>query len=148
MLKADPEVLTNVSGTYIEQDLINGYAGSIATANEERQALADSGFLTQWDRLERLISAEQRAIARGRFLQHIQYDFQDHGDIRRALQSAVSTAVQVASWGGESTSGATRLMDFYATKAWLSIATERKIVRAIQGGKIDLLSGDQIPAVG
>ena len=147
MLKADPEVFTNVSGTYIEQDLINGYAGSIQTVNEERQALADSEFLLQSDRLERMVSAEQRAIARGRFLQHIQYDFQEHGDIRRALQSAVGAAVQAASYGGESTSGATRLMDFYATKAWLSIANTRNIQTALSGGKIDLLSGEQIPAV-
>ena len=137
----------NLTGTYIEADLIRSYNGAIKTANEDRQALADSEYLMSFGTIEEMVRMEQRAVVVGQFLANFQYEFKDHGDVRRALLDAVLNGTRQASYGGESTSNGQRLIDFFNRKAWMDIITDREIVKAVSGGKISMVDGDPMPAV-
>lgn len=146
MLKNE-EKFQNLTGTYIEADLIRSYNGAINLVNEDRKEHAESEYLLSFSTLERLVAAEQKAVVIGQFLANFQYEFQDHGDMRRALLKAYTDGVRQSSYGGESTSNGQRLIDFFNRKAWFNITTDRDIVRAIQGGKVAMVEGDTMPAV-
>lgn len=146
MLKND-EKFQNLSGTYLESDLIRTYNGAITGTNTRRAELAESEYLLSFSSLEGMVQSEQRAVVVGQFLANFQYEYKDHGDVRRALLKAVLDGTRQASYGGESTSNGQRLIDFFNRKAWMDIITDRDIVKAISGGKIAMVEGDPMPSI-